>query len=91
MRDPEAEPLLASLPEEERFATWHLALPDGTLAGAGAGGPALLRSLRLTRPAGRLLARVPTPALETAYALVARNRGRLGRLVPDLPGPRAYP
>jgi hypothetical protein len=26
-----------------------------------------------------------------AYRLVARNRHRLGRLVPDCPGPRRYP
>jgi len=25
------------------------------------------------------------------YRLVARNRGRLGRLVPNRPGPRRYP
>jgi hypothetical protein len=86
--DPEAEPLLAGLAEEERGETWRLVLPDGTLRGRGTGGVDLLRSMRLTRPLGRALAAVPPRALEAAYDLVARNRGRLGRFVPDAPGPR---
>ena len=88
LQDAEATALLADLPEEERLATWRVALDDGTLAGRGAGAPALLRSVRLTRPAGRALGLVPERALEAAYDLVAGNRGRLGRLVPDGPAPR---
>jgi predicted DCC family thiol-disulfide oxidoreductase YuxK len=89
--DPEAEPLLAVLPEDERFETWHLAAPDGSLAGHGAGVVELLGALRLTRPLGRLLGLVPNRALDRAYGVVARQRGRLGRLVPDRPGPRRFP
>lgn len=89
--DREAEPLLAAVPEDERFATWHLALPDGSLHGGGSGLPALLRALSITRPGGRLLARVPNGALDRVYALIADHRARLGRLVPDRPGPRRYP
>lgn len=88
MRDPEAEPLLAPLAEEERYETWHIALPSGSLAGHGTGGIELLRAMALTRPAARLLAHVPDRVLDGAYALVARNRGRLGRIVPDGPAPR---
>jgi predicted DCC family thiol-disulfide oxidoreductase YuxK len=88
LQDEAAAPLLAPLAEDERLASWRLALPDGSLAGRGAGGPALLRTMRLTRPAGRLLALVPAAVLDTAYDVVARNRGRVGRLVPDGPAPR---
>jgi hypothetical protein len=61
--DPDAEPMLVSLPEEKRFASAHLVRPDGTFWSPSS---------------------VP-------YRLVARNRHRLGRLVPDGPGPRRYP
>ncbi len=86
--DPAAALLLARLPEDEWLTTWRVALDDGSLAGRGAGAPALLRSMRFTRPAGRLLARAPNRALDAAYDLVARNRSRLGRLVPDGSAPR---
>jgi predicted DCC family thiol-disulfide oxidoreductase YuxK len=91
LRDPGAAPLLASLPDGERFASWRLALPDGALAGRGAGVVELLRALRVTRPAGRLLARVPPALLDRLYAALARRRGALGRLVPDGPAPRRFP
>jgi hypothetical protein len=44
--------------------------------------------MRLTRPAGRLLGVLPPRLLEGAYDAVARNRRRLGRMVPDGPAPR---
>jgi hypothetical protein len=91
MHDPEADALLAALPEAERYATWHLVRRDGSLAGAGAGLVDLVASMRLTRPAARLVALVPDSALEALYRVVARNRPRLGRLVPDRPGPRRFP
>jgi hypothetical protein len=43
-------------------------------------------SAHVARPDGSILS--PSRA---AYRLVARNRHRLGRLVPDGPGPRRYP
>ena len=91
MRDEEAVPLLEPLPEDERFASWHLALSDGSLVGYGTGGVELLRSMPLTRRAGRLLAAVPDRLLNTVYALVARHRALLGRLVPDGPAPKRFP
>jgi hypothetical protein len=51
------------LPEERRYASAHIARPDGT---------------------------VWSPSIQP-YRLVARNRERLGRLVPDGPAPRRYP
>lgn len=91
LQSAEAGPLLASVPQDERLATWRIALPDGTLVGRGAGLPALLAAMRATRPAGRVLAHLPTGALDAFYELVARNRGRLGPLVPDGPAPRRFP
>lgn len=91
LQDPAAEPLLASLAAEQRLETWRLARADGSLTGYGAGVPELLAATRLGRPAGRLLGLIPAGALDAGYRLVARNRRRLGRLVPDGPGPRRYP
>jgi predicted DCC family thiol-disulfide oxidoreductase YuxK len=88
LRDPDAVALLAPVPEKERDASWLLAQPDGSLHGFGAGAPRLLGTLELTRPLGRLLSAVPAGVLDAGYGLVARNRGRLGRLVPDGPAPR---
>ncbi|MCS7008168.1 MAG: hypothetical protein NZL88_11505, partial [Gaiellaceae bacterium] len=91
LRDPAAEGLLASLAPEERYASWRLARPDGSLVGYGAGVPELLRATRLGRPLGCVLGLVPAPALDRSYRLVARHRGRLGRLVPDCPVRRLHP
>ena len=91
LQDSDAAPYLAVLPEHERLASWRLVAPDGSLAGYGAGVPALLATMRLTRPAGRLLALAPDHVLDGAYGLLARNRGRVGRLLPDGPAPRRFP
>jgi predicted DCC family thiol-disulfide oxidoreductase YuxK len=86
----EARPLLGPLPDSERMASWRLADPGGSLAGRGSGAPALLRALGHERSA-RLLEAVPETILEHGYDLVARNRGRIGGLVPDGPAPRRFP
>ncbi len=91
MRDEEAAALFEPLPSDERFASWHLVLGDGSLVGYGTGGVELLRSMRLTRPAGRLLAALPDRVLDALYGLVARHRGLLGRLLPDGPAPKRFP
>jgi predicted DCC family thiol-disulfide oxidoreductase YuxK len=52
---------------------------------------ALLRSIRLTRAAARLLDAVPDRVLDALYDVVARNRNRLGPLVPNGPAPRQFP
>jgi len=91
LQDEAATPLLAAVPDNERFDTWRLASSDGSLSGSGGGAPVLLEGMGLTRPLGRLLRRVPDPMLDRAYWLIARNRGTLGRLAPDGPAPRRYP
>lgn len=90
LEDEAAAALVEALPEHERMSSWRLARPDGTLAGRGAGAPALLRALGHERSA-RALEAMPDTMLEHGYDLVARNRGRIGGLVPDGPAPRRYP
>jgi predicted DCC family thiol-disulfide oxidoreductase YuxK len=91
MHDAAAAPLLAPLPPDDRFATWHLALGDGSLVGGGTGLVGLLTSMQLTRPAGGVLAAVPDGVLEKLYGFIARNRSQLGRLVPRGHAPRRFP
>jgi predicted DCC family thiol-disulfide oxidoreductase YuxK len=91
LQDPESEPLLASLDAGRRLETWRLARPDGSLTGYGAGVPELLAATRRGRLLGRLLRLLPSGVLDAGYRLVARNRRRLGRLVPDGPAPRRFP
>jgi predicted DCC family thiol-disulfide oxidoreductase YuxK len=69
------------LSEDERNASWHLILDDGTRSSAGA---ALAPTLALL-PGGRILAsffaRFPRTT-ERAYRWVTAHRGLLGRFVP---------
>jgi hypothetical protein len=76
-----------------RRECWWLVLRDGTpVPGIHDGGVALLIELRLTRPLGRLLRGAGASGLlDAGDRLVARHRGRLGRLVPDGEAPRRYP
>jgi hypothetical protein len=93
LADREAEQLLASVPEEARGECWWLALRDGTLIpGDGGGGVALFAELRLTRPLARVLKALrAAPLLDALDKLVARQRSRLGRFVPEGDAPRRYP
>jgi hypothetical protein len=84
--DEAAEPPLALLPDEERYESWHLVRPDGSIAGGRRGNLALLRELAPV-PEVRGVAR----AVDALYWRVARNRDRLGKLVPSRPGPRRFP
>jgi hypothetical protein len=89
--DMEAEPLLTSIPVDERDESWRLAQTDGTIVGDGGGLVELADAMRLTRPAARLLGCLPDRALERLYRMVAGRRGPLGRLVPDGRAPRRFP
>lgn len=78
---PEADRLLADLDPAEREASWHLVDERGKRVSAGAAlAPALALLPGGTAPAAALR-RAPRLAA-AAYGAVARNRGRLGRLVP---------
>lgn len=78
---PEADRVLAPMPRDEQFASWHLIDPSGRLTSAGAALPTVLRTL----PAGRLpadvLARMPG-LTERGYRWVADHRTTFGPLLP---------
>ena len=72
--------LLAGIPAVERLDSWHLALPDGELRSAGDAAAPLARMLPGGAPLAAAFERFPG-LTERAYRLVARNRGRLARLL----------
>lgn len=70
--------LLGDLSDSERYGSWHLVEASGRRTSAGAAAAPLLRLL----PALAWLAPVVEAfpgAVDAAYRLVARNRGRLSR------------
>ncbi len=83
--DRDAEPLLARIPPDERFATWHLVRPDGSRASGGTGLVELVRVLPATRPVSPALRLLP---LAWLYDVTSRHRDTLGKLVPNGPAPR---
>lgn len=76
-----------------RDECWWLVRRDGTaVAGDAGGGIGLLLELRLTRPLGRVLRAIRAGrGIDALDKRVARQRGRLGRVVPDGPAPRRFP
>jgi predicted DCC family thiol-disulfide oxidoreductase YuxK len=72
LQDPRAAALLPGLDEQERMASFHVVDADGSVHSAGDGLAALLPPLR----------RAPRAA-SGLYRLVAGNRDRLGKLIPD--------
>jgi hypothetical protein len=91
--DLEAAGLLSSIPEETQAVSWWLVLHDGMpIAGDEGGGVALLLELPGTREIGNLLKTLRlSPVVDALDRLVARQRGRLSRIVPDVKAPRRYP
>ena len=77
---PQAEPLVGDLGEEERMASWHIVVADGSRASAGRGLAPLLRRLPGGRPLAALAERFPRVA-DRGYWAVAGRRSALGRLV----------
>jgi predicted DCC family thiol-disulfide oxidoreductase YuxK len=72
IQDPRSAELLPGTTEEERLRSFHIVDPDGTVRSAGEGLAELIPGLsRFPRLAAR------------AYWLVADNRTRLGKLLPD--------
>lgn len=76
-----AAALLAELPEEERFASWHLVEPGGPRRSGGAALPALLRLLPGGRGPAAVFARFPS-VTDRGYRFVAEHRAALSRPVP---------
>jgi predicted DCC family thiol-disulfide oxidoreductase YuxK len=78
----EAQTLLPGMPAEERFASWHLVAPDGTISSAGAAFEPALRLLPGGRPFAAIAARAPRLS-ERGYRWVADHRGALGGLLTE--------
>jgi len=92
LEDASADRLLEHVSEERRGSSLRLVLPDGRMLSGGAAALGALERLPATRRLARTAAVLHAqPAAEALYALLARNRDRLGWLVPDGPGPRRYP
>jgi hypothetical protein len=89
LSDDAADALLASLPEREKFASWHLVRPGGQISSRGAAGIDLLQVLgfdRLARGASKL-----EGPIERLYGLLAEHRDKLGQVSPEGPAPRRFP
>ena len=72
LQDPRAAELLPGLGEDDRLRSFHIVEPDGTVRSAGEGLAELLPPLK----------RFPG-ASSRLYWLVAGNRTRLGKLIPQ--------
>ena len=76
----EGQALLAAVPQERRLASAHAVTPDGRVASAGDAAAPIAAVL----PGGSVVAsvlRALGPVPRVAYAAIAGNRSRLGRLV----------
>jgi predicted DCC family thiol-disulfide oxidoreductase YuxK len=82
LQSKQAEELLAGMPEEQRFASWHLVDADGELHSAGAGIAPLLGLLRGGRPLAAIAVRLPG-VMERGYRFVAGHRSLWGKVVTD--------
>lgn len=81
IQDPEAQALLASIPEGERLLSAHLRTASGQVLSGADAAPALLRQL----PAGRPLAALAAwtmPLVRLAYRLVTWARPAIGSILP---------
>jgi predicted DCC family thiol-disulfide oxidoreductase YuxK len=72
--------LLGSLDPDRRLDSWHVVEPNGRLWSAGAAAPLILRLLPFGGPLAALAELAPG-LTDRTYRLVARNRGRIGRLL----------
>jgi predicted DCC family thiol-disulfide oxidoreductase YuxK len=81
IQSPEGERLLAGVPEGERLRSAHAVAPDGRVWSGGDVVSPILAELG-RRSAGLAVRPLGLP-LRGGYRLVASNRSRLSRLMPD--------
>ena len=85
LRTDRAAELFPDLSEDERLASFHLVAPTGEQWSGPEAVSHLLDEIPSLRPVAGLLR--GTPALQrataSAYGWVARNRGRVGRYIPE--------
>ncbi len=80
LQTPAADRILAPVAPDARGRSWHLVLTDGRIYSAGDAAAPLLALLPGGRPLAALASTFPRTT-RFAYALVARNRARLSRVV----------
>jgi predicted DCC family thiol-disulfide oxidoreductase YuxK len=80
LQDPEADRLLAGMPEDERLRSWHLVEPGGEVRSAGPALAPLFQLLPGARPLAKLADRFPNAA-ERGYRWAAAHRSWFGRPV----------
>jgi predicted DCC family thiol-disulfide oxidoreductase YuxK len=85
---PVGERWLASMPEAQRLASWHLVEEGGHVSSSGHGLAVVAGYLPGGTWLGRLLARAPR-AVERAYRFVADHRAAFSRFVPGFAVGRA--
>jgi predicted DCC family thiol-disulfide oxidoreductase YuxK len=73
--------LLRGMSEDERTASWHLVLSDGTVHSAGTAFSPLFRLLPSGAPLARLTDRFPRAA-DVGYRFVADHRTAFGKPLP---------
>jgi len=81
IQDPEAQRLLAPVPEEERLLSAHVQTPTGEILSGADAAPLLLRQLPGGRPLA-MLTSVSMPLARLVYRLVSNSRPALGKILP---------
>ncbi len=84
--------MLPHLTADQRSDHWHLVTPQLDDLTRGKGLIALLGELAPTRWLSRVLSRLRAERLLDGFdAVLQRIKGKLGKLVPNVEGPRRYP
>ncbi len=90
--DPASVEFRAAIPHGDFERSYQLLLPDGRRLQSGPASVELMELLRPTRWLGLVARRLRlTVVVGLLYNLVSVHRSRLGRLVPDRPGPHRPP
>ncbi|SRR5581483_6633801 len=82
LQSPEADELLAGMPEEKRMSSWHLVDAEGELHSGGDAFAPLFRLLPVGAPLAGAASLTPR-AVDRGYRWIAGNRSRWGKLVTD--------
>jgi hypothetical protein len=84
--------LVPHLAPHERFETWWFVDTTARPRTYGDGGVAVLETVALTRPVGRLLRTLRLVGVMTAVDhVVSRFRNKLNRIVPEIAPPARFP
>jgi predicted DCC family thiol-disulfide oxidoreductase YuxK len=82
IQSPYGQLLLSAVPPVERLRSAHVALADGEILSGAIAAPALLRVLPLGGGFAAIVSAV-MPLNAALYRVVAKSRGRVGRMLPE--------